>query len=123
MDNHRLLVRRLLQNHIDLTYDGLVQEKDHLQLAVERVAAMHPDVLLVEKSVARSAQEALLRKGISLVLNVKPKLLERLARCTGAQVAPSVEHLNHACVAFCKEFAVDSLVRTCTTFAQASLML
>ena len=86
------------------------QEKDHLQLAVERVAAMHPDVLLVEKSVARSAQEALLRKGISLVLNVKPKLLERLARCTGAQVAPSVEHLNHACVAFCKEFSVDSLV-------------
>ena len=75
---------------------------------------MHPDVLLVEKSVARSAQEALLRKGISLVLNVKPKLLERLARCTGAQVAPSVEHLNHACVAFCKEFAVDSLVRTCS---------
>ena len=88
----------------------MLQEKDHLQLAVERVAAMHPDVLLVERSVARSAQDALLRKGISLVLNVKPKLLERLARCTGAQVAPSVEHLNHACVAFCKEFAVESLV-------------
>ncbi len=91
-------------------YTVCVQEKDHLQLAVERVAAMRPDVLLVERSVARSAQDALLRKGISLVLNVKPKLLERLARCTGAQVAPSVEHLNHACVAFCKEFAVDSLV-------------
>ena len=49
---------------------------------------MQPDVLLVEKSVARFAQEMLLGKGVALILNVKPSLLERLARCTGAQVQP-----------------------------------
>lgn len=50
------------------------------------MADYKPDVLLVEKSVARYAQELLLQKGISVVLNVKRPLLNRLARCTEAQV-------------------------------------
>ncbi|GJR01212.1 1-phosphatidylinositol-3-phosphate 5-kinase FAB1B-like protein [Tanacetum coccineum] len=40
----------------------------------------------VEKSVSRYAQEYLLAKDISLVLNIKRPLLERIARCTGAQI-------------------------------------
>jgi hypothetical protein len=43
-------------------------------------------VLLVERSVARAAQEELLARGISLVQHVKPELLERVARATGAKV-------------------------------------
>lgn len=65
-----------------------VQEHEHLRITVERVADYKPDVLLVEKSVARYAQELLLQKGISVVLNVKRSLLNRLARCTEAQVRP-----------------------------------
>lgn len=63
-----------------------IQEHEHLRITVERVADYKPDVLLVEKSVARYAQELLLQKGISVVLNVKRSLLNRLARCTEAQV-------------------------------------
>eukprot|EP00891_Asterochloris_glomerata_P002005 jgi/Astpho2/2005/Aster-x0091 len=92
------------------SFDTLLQqEHEHLRLAVERIMIMQPDVLLVEKSVARFAQEMLLGKGVALILNVKPSLLERLARCTGAQVASSVENLNHNCIAFCKEFLVETL--------------
>lgn len=47
-----------------------------------------PDVLLVERSVARAAQEELLARGISLVHHTKPELLERLARCMGVKVWP-----------------------------------
>ena len=47
---------------------------------------MRLDVLLVEKSVARDAQDALLDRNISLALNVKRSTLDHLARCTGAQV-------------------------------------
>ena len=64
------------------------QETEHLRTAVERLAEMAPDVLLVEKSVARDAQDALLDRNISLALNVKRSVLDRLARCTGAQVGP-----------------------------------
>ena len=78
-----------------------LQEHEHLRITVERVADYKPDVLLVEKSVARYAQELLLQKGISLVLNVKRALLNRLARCTEAQVRPAPPcspaiHLRHA---------------------------
>lgn len=70
-----------------------MQEHEHLRITVERVADYKPDVLLVEKSVARYAQELLLQKGISVVLNVKRSLLNRLARCTEAQV--NHFHLTH----------------------------
>jgi hypothetical protein len=53
---------------------------------VARVAAVQPDVLLVEASVARAAQEELLARGISLVQHCKRELLERLERHTGAKV-------------------------------------
>ena len=53
-----------------------------------RIASHSPHVLLVERGVARLAQELLLAKNIALVLNVKLSTLERLARCTGVQVAP-----------------------------------
>ena len=63
-----------------------MQETEHLWAAVDRLAEMKPDVLLVEKSVARDAQDALLERNISLALNVKRANLDRLARCSGAQV-------------------------------------
>jgi hypothetical protein len=40
----------------------------------------------VERSVARSAQEELLQRGIALVQHTKPELLERLGRCMGIKV-------------------------------------
>jgi hypothetical protein len=49
-------------------------------------ACCRPDLLLVERSVARSAQEELLQRGIALVQHTKPELLERLGRCMGIKV-------------------------------------
>jgi hypothetical protein len=66
------------------------QEREHLRVAVARLAAARPDVLLVERSVARAAQEELLARGVSLVQHVKPELLERVARATGAKVGGRV---------------------------------
>lgn len=63
-----------------------VQEGEHLRLAVARIAAAKPDVLLVEKTVARYAQEELLSRDISLVIGVKAACLERLARLTEGKV-------------------------------------
>jgi 1-phosphatidylinositol-3-phosphate 5-kinase len=62
------------------------QEREHLRVAVARLASARPDLLLVERSVARAAQEELLARGISLVQHIKPELLERIARATGAKV-------------------------------------
>ncbi|KAF7813970.1 1-phosphatidylinositol-3-phosphate 5-kinase FAB1B [Senna tora] len=88
----------------------LQQETDHLKMAVAKIAKHSPDVLLVEKSVSRYAQEYLLAKNISLVLNVKRPLLERIARCTGTQIAPSIDHITAQKVGHCETFHVEKFI-------------
>ncbi|XP_048443758.1 LOW QUALITY PROTEIN: 1-phosphatidylinositol-3-phosphate 5-kinase FAB1A [Pyrus x bretschneideri] len=89
------------------SFDTLLQqEMDHLKMAVAKIDSHHPNVLLVEKSVSRYAQDYLLAKDISLVLNIKRPLLERIARCTGAQIVPSIDHLTSPKLGFCDMFNV-----------------
>lgn len=79
-------------------------------MAVAKIDAYHPNVLLVEKSVSRYAQEYLLAKDISLVLNIKRPLLERIARCTGAQIVPSIDQLRSHKLGYCDTFRVERFV-------------
>lgn len=76
-------------------------------MAVAKIDAHQPDVLLVENSVSRYAQDYLLQKDISLVLNIKRPLLDRIARCTGAEKVPSVDHISSEKVGFCDKFHVE----------------
>ncbi|KAG6736171.1 hypothetical protein POTOM_061102 [Populus tomentosa] len=90
------------------SFDTLLQqEMDHLKMAVAKIDAHNPDVLLVENSVSRHAQEYLLANDISLVLNIKRPLLERIARCTGAQIVPSIDHLSSPKLGYCEKFHVE----------------
>lgn len=79
-------------------------------MAVAKIDSHHPNVLLVEKSVSRYAQEYLLAKDISLVLNIKRPLLERIARCTGAQIVPSIDHLTSPKLGHCDVFHVEKFL-------------
>lgn len=76
-------------------------------MAVAKIDAHNPNVLLVEKSVSRHAQEYLLAKNISLILNIKRPLLERIARCTGGQIVPSIDHLSSQKLGYCDMFHVE----------------
>ncbi|KAF3682606.1 1-phosphatidylinositol-3-phosphate 5-kinase FAB1B [Capsicum annuum] len=95
------------------------KEMDHLKMAVAKIDAHHPNILLVEKSVSRFAQEYLLAKDIALVLNVKRPLLERIARCTGAQVVPSIDNLTMPKLGYCESFHVDKFVEEHGSAGQA----
>ncbi|PKI76028.1 hypothetical protein CRG98_003578, partial [Punica granatum] len=96
-----------VSNHLSSFDTLLQQEMDHLKMAVAKIDAHHPNVVLVEKSVSRYAQEYILAKDISLVLNIKRPLLERIARCTGAQIVPSIDHLTTPKLGYCDSFYVD----------------
>ncbi|GMJ13319.1 FORMS APLOID AND BINUCLEATE CELLS 1C [Hibiscus trionum] len=85
----------------------LQQENDHLKMMIAKIEALRPNVLLVEKSVSSYAQEYLLAKEISLVLNVKRPLLERIARCSGGLVCPSIDNLSTARLGHCELFHVE----------------
>lgn len=47
------------------------------------------NVVLVEKTVPRIIQEAILKKGMTLVLDMKLHRLERIALCTGSPILTS----------------------------------
>ncbi|KAL5755459.1 hypothetical protein ACOSQ2_020205 [Xanthoceras sorbifolium] len=106
------------------SFDTLLQqEMDHLKMAVAKIDAHHPDILLVEKSVSRFAQEYLLEKDISLVLNIKRPLLDRIARCTGAQIVPSIDHLSSPKLGYCEKFHVQRFMEDLGTAGQGGKKL
>jgi 1-phosphatidylinositol-3-phosphate 5-kinase len=76
-------------------------------MAVAKIVAQKPNLLLVENSVSRYAQDLLLEKNISLVLNIKQSLLQRISRCTGAQIVPSIDLLPSQKLGYCELFHVD----------------
>ncbi|XP_073156425.1 1-phosphatidylinositol-3-phosphate 5-kinase FAB1B-like isoform X2 [Henckelia pumila] len=99
-----------VSNHLSSFDTLLQQEMDHLKMAVTKIDVHHPNVLLVEKSVSRYAQDYLLAKEISLVLNIKRPLLERIARCTGAQIVSSIDHLSAPKLGYCDFFHVEKFM-------------
>ncbi|RCV11614.1 hypothetical protein SETIT_2G200700v2 [Setaria italica] len=86
----------------------LEQEKEHLRTIVGKIESRQPNVLLIEKSASSFAQE-LLAKDISLVLNVKRPLLDRISRCTGGQVASSIDNIISARLGQCDLFKVEKI--------------
>lgn len=87
-------------------------------MAVAKIDVQNPDLLLVEKSVSRFAQDYILEKGIALVLNIKRPLLERIARCTGAQIIPSIDHLSSQKLGYCETFHVERFAEDLDTAVQ-----
>lgn len=60
---------------------------------MDLITLCHPNVILAEKTVSRDIQEAILVKGMTLVLDMKLHRLERVARCTGSPIL-SCDDLN-----------------------------
>ncbi|KAL0341789.1 UNVERIFIED_CONTAM: 1-phosphatidylinositol-3-phosphate 5-kinase FAB1B [Sesamum calycinum] len=106
------------------SFDTLLQqEMDHLKMAVAKIDAHNPDIVLVEKSVSRHAQEYLLAKNITLVLNIKRTLLERIARCTGTEIVPSIDHLSSQKLGYCDMFHVERFLEEHGSAGQAGKKL
>jgi 1-phosphatidylinositol-3-phosphate 5-kinase len=88
-------------------------------MAVAKIKAYQPSVVLVEKSVSRHAQDLFLEKNISLVLNIKRPLLERVSRCTGAEIVPSIDYLSSQKLGHCDLFHVEKYVEEHGTAGEA----
>lgn len=91
----------------------LEQEKSYMAILVDKISALEPDLIFVEKTVSRYARELLCERRISIVLNVKSELLYRIARHIGADVLTSVDHVDKAIPAHvtgrCRSFRVKSI--------------
>ncbi|KAJ3086428.1 1-phosphatidylinositol-3-phosphate 5-kinase, partial [Quaeritorhiza haematococci] len=83
----------------------LSQEREHVQNLVKRLMALKPDIILVERNVSRLAMELLLQENVIVAHNVKPSVIEALARCTRADIISSIDKL-----------ALEPRLGTCESF-------
>ncbi|KFP82235.1 1-phosphatidylinositol 3-phosphate 5-kinase, partial [Acanthisitta chloris] len=71
----------------------VLQEREFLKNYVQRIVDVRPNLVLVEKTVSRIAQDMLLEHGITLVINVKPQVLDRVSRMTQGDLVVSMDQL------------------------------
>jgi TCP-1/cpn60 chaperonin family/Phosphatidylinositol-4-phosphate 5-Kinase len=71
----------------------LEQEDKYIEILVGKILKLKPDVLMVGKSVCRRAQELLFKSKVQLLQHVKPTLLTRISRLTGAAIISSTDHI------------------------------
>lgn len=69
----------------------LLQEKEYLRRVCDRIMSFKPHVVLVHKNVAGIAQDMLRSQGITLVLDVKLSVLERISRTLQCDIVVSIE--------------------------------
>ncbi|KAG9305891.1 hypothetical protein G9A89_016543 [Geosiphon pyriformis] len=87
----------------------IAQEDMYLQNLVARIVDLRPHLVLVEKTVARNALQFLLDAKLTVALNVKPSVIEAVARCTRADILPSLEKFGlNPKLGKCGEFYVKT---------------
>ncbi|CAD7014619.1 unnamed protein product [Ceratitis capitata] len=69
----------------------LLQEKEYLRRVCDRIMSFKPNVVLVHKNVAGIAQDILRSHGITLVLDVKLSVMERISRTFQCDIVTSIE--------------------------------
>ena len=76
------------------SFDTLqMQEEKYLKNLVARVKTFQPRVILVQKSVARLALDMFYHLDIAVAVNVKPSVMERVARATQGDLLHSLDQL------------------------------
>uniref|UniRef100_F6XJV0 1-phosphatidylinositol-3-phosphate 5-kinase n=1 Tax=Ciona intestinalis TaxID=7719 RepID=F6XJV0_CIOIN len=70
------------------------QEPEFLKHLISRIVSRKPDIVMSQCSVSHEGRRLLLDAGITLIINVKQPVMERLSRCTNADVAYSIDQLK-----------------------------
>lgn len=85
----------------------LLQEKEYLRNVCARIMNFEPNVVLVHKNVAGIAQELLRSYGVTLVLDVKLSVMERLSRTLQCDIVSSIEsNITMPKLGYCNDFYI-----------------
>jgi len=104
------------QTHFMSLDPVIAQEREYLRNLVSRIAALEPHVLLVQRNVSGLALEFLDKEQIAVVCNVKPSVLNAVARCTNSRMISSVDKLaiDPSQLGYCGSFDVKTYVHNNT---------
>ncbi|CAI5724716.1 unnamed protein product [Peronospora destructor] len=86
------------------------QEVEYMHIVTEKIMTFSPDIVMFEGHVHRVAEELLCKSNVAVVKNVRLIDLQRIARCTGASVLTSYDHIDKmsdvGVIGTCKRFYV-----------------
>ncbi|KAL8651858.1 MAG: hypothetical protein Q9210_003019, partial [Variospora velana] len=82
------------QQHFMSLEPVIRQEREYLENLVNRIAALQPNLLLVERNVSGMALEFLEKANIATAYNVKASVLEAVSRCSQTRIVSSIDKLT-----------------------------
>lgn len=87
------------------------QEKEYLDKLIYRFTALKPDIIFVGANVSGYALEILNKAGVTVQYNIKPQIIERIARLTEADIAISIDKLASTIkMGECESFEVRTFI-------------
>lgn len=100
------------QQHFMSLEPVIRQEREFLQNLVNRIIALRPQLLLVERNVSGLALEFLEQAKIATAYNVKASVLEAVSRCTQTRIISSIDKLaiKPAQIGKCENFYLKTYV-------------
>lgn len=107
------------ENHFLSIETVFAQEREYLDKLVSRLTSLNPSILFVGANVSGYALELLNKAGVVVQFNVKPQVIERIAKLTEADIAISVDKLAaNIKMGECELFEVKSFVfgNICKTY-------
>lgn len=101
----------------------LMQETEYLSNVTQRILQLRPQVVLVHRNCSGIAQDMLRAHGITLVLDVKMAVLERLARTLQCDIVESIDsNVGRPKLGTCERFRTRTF-ECSATGARKTLML
>lgn len=99
------------ENHFLSIETVIAQEREYLDKLVSRLTSLTPSVVLVGANVSGYALELLNKAGVVVQFNLKPQVIERIAKLTEADIAISIDKLaGNVRMGSCEKFEVNSHV-------------
>lgn len=94
----------------------LLAEREYLRNVTARILSLKPNVVLVHKNVSGIAQDMLRDHGITLVLDVKLSVLDRLARCLKCDIVTSIDsNIGRPKLGTCGRFNIQVFDDKCSS--------
>ncbi|QLQ78428.1 hypothetical protein HG537_0A06750 [Torulaspora globosa] len=99
------------ENHFLSIKTVMAQEREYLDKLVARLTSLGPNILLAGANVSGYAMELLNKEGVVVQFNLKPQVIERIAKLTEADIAISVDKLaGNIKMGTCERFEVKSFI-------------
>ncbi|CCE61308.1 hypothetical protein TPHA_0A02260 [Tetrapisispora phaffii CBS 4417] len=99
------------ENHFLSLETVLAQEREYLNKLISRISSFNADIIFVGANASGYALDLLDKSGVIVQYNLKPQVIERIAKLTEADIAVSIDKLStNIKMGECESFEVKTFI-------------